>query len=162
MAVQLRYELVGTGWARCTVAIGGARVDVTASYLSDALDSLCAATAGVLRGEADATATFAEEPGEYRWRLHRVGAELLRVRILEFDELWGGRPHADGRPVFDAECRLRTFAGALVAELQRILAEHGEAGYKAKWAEHDFPRRRLEQLQQLLVKGRGAESQLGD
>ena len=158
MTVRLRYDLTGVGWAECAVEIDGARAVVTASYLSDALDALGAATAAVLQGEPEATAAFDEEPGEYRWRLARVGADRLRVRILEFDELWGGRPDAEGRPLLDAECRLRTFAGAVVAELQRLLAEHGEAGYEARWAEHAFPRGRLDELERLLAERRESGS----
>jgi hypothetical protein len=84
-----------------------------------------------------------------------VGGERVRVRILEFPELWGNRPDEEGAVVLDADCRLRTFAGALLSELQRLLALHGAAGYKDKWAEHDFPSHRLEQLEALLAGAAG-------
>ena len=150
MTVRLRYELVGTGWARCTVAVDGAHAELTASYLSDALDDLCRAVVEVLAGAAESTASFDEEPGEYRWRLSRVGGQRVRVRIVELDEPWGHRPDETGRVVLDADCELRSLAAALVAALEDVLAEHGDAGYRARWAEHDFPHARLAELRRLL------------
>jgi hypothetical protein len=150
MTVKLRYDLMGTGWAECTLEIDGVGVTVTASYLSDALDELCRAVVSVLAGDREATASFDEEPGEYRWRLERVGAERVRVRILEFEELWSQAPDRAGKLVFEAECRLRTLGGALLSELQRLEKTYGAAGYKERWVEHPFPARRIAQLKELL------------
>ncbi len=151
MIVQLRYDLVGTGWASCDIEIDGQHAHVSASYLSDALDELCRAVVEQLSGEHESRASFDEEPGEYRWHLQRVDADQMRVRILEFPELWGGKADDEGTVVFDATCRRRTFAGALLSELQRLLHEYGEAGYKERWDQHDFPSRRLGQLKELLA-----------
>jgi hypothetical protein len=155
VSVDLRYDLTGSGWSECTVRIDDVAATVTASYLSDALDELCRAVADVLRGDATARASFDEEPGEYRWIFDRAGADRLRVRILMFNEYDGGRPDNEGTSVFDAECRLRTFAGALLSELQRLLSEYGEDGYRGRWIEHEFPTRRIAQLRGLLDGGGG-------
>jgi len=150
MSVRLRYELRGTGWSECELEIDEQRVVASASYLSDALDELCRAVVEILRGERSSRAAFDEEPGEYRWLFDRIGDERLRIRVLDFPELWGNRPDEEGELLFDAECRLRTFAGALLSELQRLLETYGESGYREKWAEHEFPMRRMHQLRDLL------------
>jgi hypothetical protein len=150
MTVKLRYELTGSGWAECSLEIDGVEATVTASYLSDALDELCRAIVSVLAGDPEATASFGEEPGEYRWRFERVGGDRVRVRILEFPELWGQAPESAGKVIFDAECRLRTLAGALLSELQRLEQTYGAAGYRERWIEHPFPAQRIVQLSELL------------
>jgi hypothetical protein len=163
MPLHLKYALTGSGWSECTLSVDDVNVTTTASYLSDALDSLCLAVIGILRGEAMTRASFDEEPGEYRWLFNRLTSDRLRIRILMFRELWANRPDVEGETIFDAECRLRTFAGALVSELQRLLAEHGLEGYRGKWIEHDFPEKRLAELQELLAKRaereRGADAE---
>ena len=58
MGVQLSYELVGAGWAKCTIRVDDATATVTASYLSDALDDLASAVSAALRGHPHATASF--------------------------------------------------------------------------------------------------------
>ena len=92
MGVQLSYELVGAGWAKCTIRVDDATATVTASYLSDALDDLASAVSATLRGHPHATASFTEEPGEYRWVFEPLPEGKVVVRILEFREMWGGRP----------------------------------------------------------------------
>jgi hypothetical protein len=149
--MKFRYELSGSGWAECTVELGGQRATVVASYLSDALDSLAGAVVALLRGDPAAAASFQREPGEFRWEFRRVGPERVRVRVVEVDD-----DQPPGRvPVettlIDGECRLRTFAGGVLSELQRLLAEHGEAGYRHAWKLHEFPSRRVSQLQTLLA-----------
>ncbi len=153
MGVSLSYHLVGTGWAECRIAIGEQHATVTASYLDDAFGDLLGAVVRLLEGEPEATASFAEEPGEYRWRFVRRGPGRLLVRILEFPQLWGDRPDQEGKPVLEAECRLRTFAGAVLSESQRLLEEHGAEGYFERWAQHEFPLEKHERLQQLLRRG---------
>ena len=153
MGVQLSYDLVGTGWARCTICVDDASATVTASYLSDALDDLASAISATLRGHPHATAAFTEEPGEYRWVFNPLPEGKVSVRILEFKEMWGGRPDEEGELIFHAKCRLRTLAGALVSELQRLERTYGFAGYREKWVEHDFPTQRLAELQNLLDNG---------
>lgn len=133
--MKLRYDLTGTGWADCTIAIGEATATVTASYLSDALDDLVGAVVALLCGDEQSTASFAEEPGEYRWEFARKGPDgvIIRIRFLGAG--------SDNQPIFDAETRLRTLAGALLSELQRLLREYGADGYRQRWVLHDFPER---------------------
>src|SRR5262245_12716808 len=105
--MKFRYDLVGSGWAECRVEFGGQAATLTASYLSDALESLCAAVVALLRGEPGARAAFEEEPGEYRWNFSRISQDRIRVRILELRESLPRQPDDAGRVVFDAETRLR-------------------------------------------------------
>lgn len=150
LSVEFRYDLVGVGWSECTLIINDAHVTVTASYLSDALRELIAAVCRVIAGLPDATASFDEEPGEYRWRLYRIDEETIRVLILEFDELWSNKPDSDGRSIFDSQCRLRTFAGAVYDGCKRLLAKYGNDGYREKWHDHDFPETEFRELKCLL------------
>jgi hypothetical protein len=155
MTVNLLYDLHEAGWADCTVEIGDHRITVSASYLSDALDDLSAAVVALLRGEPSAAATFTEEPGEFTWQFERQDQGQLRVRIFWSLPRWEEQPHDPSVPIFEATCRLETFAGQLLAQLQRLLHELGEDGYKARWIAHEFPRRRLTQLQNLLAGAKG-------
>ena len=150
MGVQISYDIVGAGWAKCTIRVDDACATVTASYLSDALDDLASAVAGSLPGASARDGSFTEEPGEYRWIFEPVSERRVSVRILEFKEMWGGRPDEEGTIIFHAQCRLRTLAGALVSELLRLERTYGLAGYRGKWVEHDFPVLRLAELQELL------------
>ena len=154
MGVTFSYELTGRGWAECSVRIGENVTRVTASYLHDALADLVSATGAALRGHPAASASFAEEPGEYRWILEPRADGQVRVRVLEFPEFGGGKPDDEGIVLLDRECRLRTFAGAIVSELQRLEAKHGQEGYRRLWVQHEFPAERLVELQGLL-KGAG-------
>lgn len=148
--MRIDYRLTGAGWAECEVEIQGRTATVSASYLSDALESLLAAAAAVARGDAEATAHFEEEPGEFRWRLHRVGEERLRVRILSLEEFHPTLPDEEGEVIFDAEARLRTFAGAVLSAAQRMLETHGMDGYRAEWGLHPFPLERMRALEAAL------------
>jgi hypothetical protein len=154
MGVTFSYELTGRGWAECTVSIDGNSATVSASFLSDALEDLASATAAALRGHPSPSASFTEEPGEYRWILEPRANGQVRVRVLKFPELWSGKPDGEGAVLLDGECRLRTFAGAIVSELQRLKTKHGYEGYRRLWVNHDFPEGRLVELQALL-KGSG-------
>jgi hypothetical protein len=153
MGVVISYQLAGHGWADCTVSINDARVTISASYISHALEDLAAAVVAAMRGHPLAKATFDEEPGEYRWTLEQVVDGEVQVRILEFAQLRGGRPDSEGKVLLSEKCRLRTFAGALLSELQRIDREVGRKGYREKWVLADFPAARMEELEGLLAEG---------
>ena len=148
--MKVDYRLSGKGWAHCTVEIAGQRAEVIASYLTDALDALLAATIAVVRGAEGATFSFAAEPEEVRWQLRRAGSERLRVRILRLEDSAHHLPDDQGEVLLDAECRLHTFAGQVLSSAQRVLAEHGTAGYRKEWRMHDFPLERMRSLEAAL------------
>jgi hypothetical protein len=150
VSASFAYHLVGSGWAECTVAVDEQHPTVTASYLSDAFGDLLGAVIRIVEGQPEATASFAEEPGEYRWRFFRKEPDRLLIRVLDFPQLWGDRPDEEGKVLFEAECRLRTFAGAVLAESQRLLEKHGPEGYLGMWHEHEFPLDKREKLRQVL------------
>lgn len=154
MSLSVSYKLTGSGWAECSLEIDGQEIVTTASYLSHALERLLQSVVYLLNGQPEATASFDEEPGEYRWRFRRVDEQRISIRILWFDKLWGREPDEKGKLVFEATCRLRTFAGAVLSASQELLAEHGLEGYKLKWVEYDFPLEVQNELKQLLVEGR--------
>jgi hypothetical protein len=150
VSVSFAYHLVGRGWAECTVAIAERHATMTASYLSDAFGDLLGAVIRVVEGQPEAMASFAEEPGEYRWRFFRKEPDRVLIRVLDFPELWSDRPDEEGKILIEAECRLRTFAGAVLSESQRLLAKHGREGYLGMWHQHEFPVDKQERLRQLL------------
>ncbi len=154
----MNYKLIGSGWAECTLQIDGQVIVATASYLSDALADLLQSVVDLLQGQAEATASFEEEPGEYRWRFQRVDEQNILVRILWFDDLYSYAPDEKGRLEFEAKCRLRTFAGEVLSTMQQLLAQHGLAGYKEQWRPYDFPLELQEKLKRLLVEGRRAQN----
>jgi hypothetical protein len=149
MGVSVEYNLTGRGWAECIVEIDQHQVRITASYLSNALDDLLDAVAAIVQGANEATASFTEEPGEYRWRFKRILQDRLSIQIIWFSEAFKARPDLEGEIILDAECRMRTFAGAVLSASQGVLATYGLEGYKEKWA-HDFPIALQAKLQKAL------------
>jgi hypothetical protein len=159
--VDFHYELTGTGWSECRLAIGSSRCQVTASYLSDALEELASAVEDVLRRpDVDARAVFMEEPGEYRWRFVHAGPARVRVKIIEFAD-WNEMDDAEGKVIFDAECDRRALGESVAKELRRLLTTHGARGYRKKWVENGFPTQRLEAIETLLSPGNGQTADEG-
>ncbi|MEK7832802.1 MAG: hypothetical protein AAB401_17045, partial [Acidobacteriota bacterium] len=159
MSLSISYKLTGSGWAECALEIDEQGIVTTASYLSHALERLLESVVELLRGQPEATASFDEEPGEYRWRFKRIDEQTISIRILWFNKLWGREPDEKGKLVFEATCRLRTFAGAVLSASQQLFAEHGIEGYKEKWVEHDFPLKLQDELKRLLAEGRQAKKE---
>ncbi len=151
--VEFHYELSGSGWSDCRVAVRGTECKVSASYLSDALGDLARAVESCLRGVDESRATFTEEPGEWRWCLSKVGNDKIRIRIVELPD-WD-LAEETGEVVFEAECSPRALGRAVARELARLLQLHGMAGYRKQWGMHDFPLERLQALERLLA-GPGA------
>jgi hypothetical protein len=150
MDLTITYELVGTGWARCTVTDERGRAEITASYLSDALGRLVLGALGVLAGFESVAFGFDEEPGGYRWLIEATDGDEVQVRLFAVEP--GAGPRLAGtRVLFDTLCRPLGFARAVHAAASAVLRDHGEAGYRSKWAEHDFPVRPLHLLTEALA-----------
>ncbi len=49
-SLELRFDLTGVGWAEATLSAGNDSVTILASYLSDALGDLAAATVLIASG----------------------------------------------------------------------------------------------------------------
>ncbi|MBS0344528.1 MAG: hypothetical protein JSS56_28830, partial [Proteobacteria bacterium] len=151
MNLEITYQLVGTGWSKCTIRTDSSECVVTASYLSDALKSLVLGALGILSGFNSVSFSFDEEPGEYRWVIQRTDANEVQIQILSFEELWGNRPNSEGTPKWAFNCQPAVFAVAVKAAAAAVLAEHGEAGYLEKWCQHHFPTRELDLLSDLVA-----------
>jgi hypothetical protein len=146
VTISIDYRLVGTGWSRCSIALDGDQVEITGSYLSDCLGALADAAVLLQGGATSTRCSFDEEPGEYRWIIECTGSQA-RVRILEFAELWGDRPDAEGQVLLDGHCDATAFVTAVRDALERVANVHGVDGYKQRWVEHDFPAAQLRTLQ---------------
>lgn len=151
MSLSFSYVLTGKGWAECEIDVDGAHLFMQASYLSDAFDDLVRATLSMLNNASVETAIFNDEPGTYRWRFTPSG-ERLNIRIVTYDAPFARENDPTGRLSFDTDCRLRTFAGAVLSAGQRLLATHGEEGYATQWG-YVFPAALLVQLKQSLRDG---------
>jgi hypothetical protein len=154
MAVRIEYRLYDAGWADCEVAVDSNVATVQASYLGDALRELIEATLAIVEGSAYSVANFCEEPGECRFVLEPAG-DRMRLRILEFPEIWSKEPDEEGAVRFDAVCGLREFAGAVLIAARAVLNSHGLEGYLEKWRRHEFPSEAVYKLDRAL---RGATS----
>ncbi|MBQ0934308.1 hypothetical protein [Ideonella paludis] len=150
MPLTIDYRLVGSGWAECTVTSGEATCEISASYLSDALGNLVLAATAILAGAHSISVGFDEEPGEYRWVLEWSGSNQVKLRVLEFQELWSNRPDAEGQLLFQTEVHPLVFGEAVSSAAGRVFHKFGAAGYKKDWVQHEFPTRQLELLDQYI------------
>jgi hypothetical protein len=159
--VKFDFLLGGSiGWARGRIAFGDREVEVTASYLGDALGDLLAAMLKLTQGAAEARASWWEEPGEYRWVFSVAPLDVslrlqdTRLRLLEFPHMPGAveAPDEKGHPLIEGDCSLVELVGAVAACARRTLEEHGVNGYEAKWHMHPFPGEDLALLEEWLGK----------
>lgn len=139
MHIQIDHRLTGSGWAECILSSDGRACLLTASYLSNALGNLVLAANGVLAGFSALTFSFDQEPGEFRWLITTPRPNEIQVEVLQFPELWGGRPNEEGRSIFAWSCHPVEFAKAVANAARRVLETYGELGYREKWDEHPFP-----------------------
>src|SRR5262245_28827983 len=126
MTIPLRmsYTLVGTGWSRCMIEASDNRLEITASYLSDALGNLVLSALAVVSGFRAAAFPFDEEPGEYRWVLEVTDNNVLSIRVLEFSELWSQKPDTEGRVLFAISTTPLAYAKAVHSCASAVLEEH--------------------------------------
>ncbi len=155
MSLTIRYQLVGTGWAKCHVSDGLASCELSASYLSNPLYNLLLAATAAIAGFSALTFRFDEEPGEFRWVIRSPRLNEIDVEVLEFDELLGDKPDSEGRSLFKTRCLPMTFAQAVYSAAKSVLTEYGENGYIEKWAEHPFPTLQFQELGRLITEIEG-------
>jgi hypothetical protein len=134
--LRLSYILQEHGWAAASISDGDATVETDVSYLSDALGDLARAARGILRGMPEATFSFQQEPGEHRFVVSRED-DGVRVVVYRFADTFS-RARA-GEAIMVAKCSLREFATECINCLRRVLDEHGEAGYRQRWKNAEFP-----------------------
>jgi hypothetical protein len=146
--LAIGFYPTGAGWARAVVAGPSGAIELSASYLSDALGDLGALANVMLRGDPVARSSFAEEPGEFRWVARRSG-ERVKLSILSFRD-WGDEPDERGQLLLKVECTVEQLAEAVLACLDDVLTRYGEAGYRGLWVDHDFPTLEREALRRQL------------
>ncbi|MGW2049948.1 hypothetical protein ACWCPF_32925 [Streptomyces sp. NPDC001858] len=152
-ALQLKWELVGHGWAECHLADGSRTASVTASYCTDALADLVAGTGELYGQRRSARFFFDAEPQELRWVL-RTTDDVIKVTVYTFPDIAVSpdRPDSDGTVVWQSACSRPVFAHAVLEAARTVLSEHGEAGYRAKWAEHPYPVGLVQDLRRLHLR----------
>jgi hypothetical protein len=146
--MDLSYVVDGTGWATATIRGDGQHATVTASYLHDSLKNLASAVLLLLGGEQEVDVIFMDEPGEHHLVLQRLpnGEVGYELRWYNHWFSWGYGECDDFRIVLTGRTSIRQLQDCVRHVLQEILDTLGVEGYKAKWAEHDFPISEFEKL----------------
>ncbi|KIE24670.1 hypothetical protein LK08_23590 [Streptomyces sp. MUSC 125] len=152
-ALQLKWELVGHGWARCHLADDSQAASVIASYCTDALADLVAGTGELFGQRRSARFFFDAEPQELRWVLRETN-DVINVTIYEFPDIAVSPdlPDSDGTVMWQSAHPRPTFAHAVLTAAHTVLKEHDEAGYLAKWAMHPYPVALVQDLRRLHVR----------
>ena len=143
---MINYQLIGSGWAKLDLCIDQQQIQLFASYLHDSLTDLLQATLALLNGKQEAKAYIIDEPNEYRCCFSTLGQQLT-ITIWQFDKAWSIQDDEQGSLLFQAQCRLNTFAGALLATCQKLTQSYSLITYRQLWKNHDLPISLIAQLQ---------------
>lgn len=165
---RLDFRVAHFGWADAELVADHQRLQLTASYLTDALPLLLGAVEGILAGAETSEAFWAEEPGCYRWIFTRDG-NVLRVRVfvevgthrtwpLPSWELPAGAETREGDDdiefcAFDYTDEVVTIASELARAAAAELHRLGELEYWADW-ESPFPKDLLWGVEDKLGRAR--------
>lgn len=152
-ALQLKWELVGHGWARCHLSDDSQTASVTASHCTDALAELVAGAGELYGRQRSARFFFDSEPQELRWVL-RTTDDVVNVTIYKFPDVAVSPdlPDSHGTMIWQATYPRPAFAHGVLEAAHTVLTEHGEAGYLAKWAMHPYPVALVQDLRRLHMR----------
>jgi hypothetical protein len=119
--------------------------------LTDAFGDLVLSAVTLLHWFNRASFSFEEEPGEYRWVFTSKTKNEIELKILNCSDIYLLKRDHECDVLFQTRHLTRLEFGRAVLEAgNKLLEEHGEAGYLEKWVEYPFPMERLSELTRLL------------
>ena len=145
--MQTQFLLHRSGWADLILVNGPERVEIPISYLTDSPRELLAALRAVLRHGGESSVVFVDELGETILVLRALPGDLVQLKVYRGNDEGEA---AGTAPVFRHKLPLSKFATQVVQEFARLLRDHGEAGYRARWTLYDFPRQEFDDVRALL------------
>jgi hypothetical protein len=94
---------------------------------------------------------FDAEPAELRWVLRPSGGHGAEVTVYRFPDVGVSPdlPDGEGTVIWRSEQPRSVFAHAVLTAASAVLAEHGEDGYRERWAAHSFPMALVQDLRRL-------------
>lgn len=140
------------GWADPVVESDGARLQMMASYLSDALGDLVGALLQLANGRSSAECYWAKDPGSWHWVFLRPNETDVEVRIglSGYDS---SAPWLPDEPKLHTRVTLVELVRAVVDGAQRCVDTFGAEGFARQWIEHPFPALQVDALQRWLERG---------
>ncbi|WP_329191760.1 MULTISPECIES: hypothetical protein [unclassified Streptomyces] len=141
----MSWTLDGHGWATCIVADQQAKVELTASPITNAPEEFLTAVARLVSGGTGTRAQFEAEPTAFRWIFHRQGNDVW-IRLLELGR--GSDHDSKGAEIWSSQFHVEALARAVIRCFDEVAETYDESGYRGKWGEH-FPRSELEALRRL-------------
>lgn len=134
---HLTYTLGQHGWATASFGDGIREpIEVPVSHLGDALGDFARGVRGILRGSAEMSFCFVEEPGSHVFVLTREDGINVGVQVYRCADTFGRR--RDQR-LLAATCGVRELATTCINCLRHVLDAHGAAEYRRRWRGADFP-----------------------
>lgn len=158
MAFSLTYDLEDAGWATAWVQDGSSSFEISISYLHDSLRELAEAARALRDGAMAATVVFEDEPGEMQLVCTRTSIGLdYELRSLDHWSCWRTQPDGPFEIVHRVRTTVLIFCEEVTKELEALLKQHGEKGYKKKWIMAEFPVESLRDLQTNRMVEQGGE-----
>jgi hypothetical protein len=152
----ISFEKVGQGWANCTFTVGEQVLALDwISDTTDALGDLVRAAVHIAAGGAEAVARFDREPAELRVLFQRrwegvPQQPVLRVRLLEFPDIYADAPDDAGVQRDIIECDPTAFAAAVRSAAAKF-RERVDVSGCVDWWGVPFPVRAFAALEAALA-----------
>lgn len=142
----MRWDIVGSGWARLTWAADDEVLEIGTSYTGHGLRSILQAAADLHHGSSASLAWLSNEPYAHVF-VFTGAAEYVYVQILHVPDEYAEDPWVGAKRRWTGRVAVASLAAAATRMAQAVLNEHGEAGYRKAWRDMPFPTRQLAMLQ---------------
>jgi hypothetical protein len=125
---------------------------IASAVLYDAPADLLWAAVQLLESTPIVRIHWFHEPGEYRWRLERMG-ESVSIQVWWLRQASRSLKDEEGTLIFSSVCGLLRFARQVRAATQVILDRYGREEYQFRW-QWDFPDSAHKRLAELIRSNR--------
>ncbi|GIF09950.1 hypothetical protein [Actinoplanes siamensis] len=139
---DMRWEIVGSGWAKLTWIADDDELQVITSYTGHGLQGLLRAAVDLHLGSGSSLAWLSDEPHAHVF-LFTGAAEHVYVQILRLPDEYAEDPWIGAKRRWAARIPVRAFITAAVNMAQAVLDQYGETGYKQAWRNMSFPSHEL-------------------
>jgi hypothetical protein len=146
-AFRIRLSFEGHGWLDVRIHVDSIERRMHASYIRDTPLQMIEAANLFLKGIPEASFSFEEEPGEWRWLLVRDG-DSLSIRVIYFTDARRPSKRA-GEEILRADVPAHTFARALKLAIDELTKDIGDEEYEKEWGRR-FPCEAYDRLTVLL------------